>query len=155
MLQWFPSILCSIPGNEAADIIFMCKTRRCWRSGGQHRLFSKDEDTHQGVQANSKADRGLPSAYPKGAGSHLPAANRPQQIELEHAQAISACIFPHVPLWRGGTVSTACPSGLYIYHQRSEAGLLVRCNNNAEQAVRDHKHLRRTASFIAATGFPV
>ena len=58
------------PGQRNCRQTF--KTRCCWRSGGQHCLVSRDEDTtHQRLQPNSQADRGLPSADPKGAGSHL------------------------------------------------------------------------------------
>ena len=42
-----------------------------------------------------------------------------------------------VPLWRSGTVGT-CPAGL-PEPLAAEEGLLTRGNNNAEQAVRDHR----------------
>ena len=103
-----------------------------------HCLVSRDEDTQQGLQLNSKADRGLPSADPKGAGSHLPAAKRPQQTEPAHAHEVSACTFPPVPLWRSGAVSTTYPAGL-PEPSAAEEGLLARGNYNAEQAVRDHR----------------
>ena len=45
--------------------------------------------------------------------------------------------FPPVPLWRSGAVSTTHPAGL-PEPSATEEGLLVRDNNNAEQAVQDH-----------------
>ena len=66
---------------------------------------------------------------------HLPAANRPQQTEPAHAQGIWLALSP---VWRSGAVSTTCPAGL-PEPSAAEEGLLARGNNNAEQAVRDHR----------------
>ena len=128
---WVPSH-CSIPGNETAD-----RLAKQGAAGDQDNTVSFQEMKtldHQAMQPNSKADSGLPSADQKGAGSHPPAANRPPA----HAQEISSCIFTSVPLWQSGAVSTTCLAGL-PEPSAAEEGLLARGNNNAEQAVRDHR----------------
>ena len=95
------------------------------------------------------------SAEPKGAGSHLPVANRPQRTEAAFAQEMSACTLPLVPLWRSGAVSTTCPAGL-PEPPAAEEGLLARGNNTQNMLYGTIADLRRAAaSFIAATGIPV